>query len=211
MATLTLDHAFLGVQDLDAAADRLLRDHGLASYPGGRHVGLGTGNRVVPLGSQYMEILAVVDEEEARGSDFGRWVIDRLAGGERWLGWVLRTDDVDAVAGRLGLEPVAMSRERPDGAAVRWRLVGFDEWMADPQLPFFIQWDIPPDLHPGRGKAAHRRSVEGIVRVTVAGDEDRIREWTGGADLPVEVVDGDPGVVEVAFRIDGDDVPVRPA
>src|SRR5262245_53549604 len=64
-AMLAIDHVILLAADLDHAAARLLKTHGLASLPGGRHPGHGTGNRIVPLGDSYLELMGVVDEVEA--------------------------------------------------------------------------------------------------------------------------------------------------
>src|SRR5512142_3281084 len=69
-----LDHVVLAVDDLDRAAARLEREHGLASYAGGRHARGGTANRIVPLGSQYLELMAVVDPARAEG--WGRLVAE---------------------------------------------------------------------------------------------------------------------------------------
>jgi Glyoxalase-like domain len=95
---MELDHVLIAVADLTAAGERLERRHGLASVEGGRHAGLGTANRIVPLGDTYLELVAVVDEAEARASAFGSWV----AGGEipRLLGWCVQTDSLDQVANR---------------------------------------------------------------------------------------------------------------
>ena len=74
---------------------------GLASSAGGRHPGWGTANRIVPLGETYLELVTVVDEAEAAQSAFGRWVAASRPGAP--FGWAVRTDDLDAVAARLGL------------------------------------------------------------------------------------------------------------
>ena len=76
------------------------RDHGLAAAGGGRHDGMGTHNRIVPLGGGYLELLAVADAEEAAGSPLGRTVTERLAASAR-AGWAGRcvVDDVDAGRG----------------------------------------------------------------------------------------------------------------
>ena len=83
----------LGVADLDAAASRLEQAFGLTALPGGRHPGWGTANRIVPLGSCYLELVTVVDAAEAGASDFGRWVLAMLAGGPA-VGWAVRTSDL---------------------------------------------------------------------------------------------------------------------
>ena len=60
-----LDHVVVAVADLEQAAAVFLERYGLASYEGGRHAGLGTANRIVPLGREYVELLGVVDHEAA--------------------------------------------------------------------------------------------------------------------------------------------------
>ena len=62
-----IGQVILGVQDLDAAASRF-ESLGLAVVDGGVHPGLGTANRVVPLGSSYLELLGVVDRSLAAES-----------------------------------------------------------------------------------------------------------------------------------------------
>src|SRR3954453_3346382 len=63
-----LDHALIAVHDLVPAARELQARHGLASLEGGRHPGWGTANRIVPLGETYLELVAIVDEDEAARS-----------------------------------------------------------------------------------------------------------------------------------------------
>ena len=56
-----IDHVLYGVQDLDLAAGRLEADHGLVAAGGGSHGELGTANRLIPLGDQYLELITVAD------------------------------------------------------------------------------------------------------------------------------------------------------
>ena len=71
---MELDHVLIAVDDLEAAAKEVEERLGLASVAGGRHHGLGTANRIVPLGETYLELVAVVDDAEAAASGFGSWV-----------------------------------------------------------------------------------------------------------------------------------------
>ena len=59
----------LAARDLDAAAERVEREYGLRVVAGGRHEGMGTHNRIVPLGNGYLELLAIADPEEAARSE----------------------------------------------------------------------------------------------------------------------------------------------
>jgi hypothetical protein len=78
---LEIDHVIVAVADLDVAAAALEREHGLASVAGGRHPGHGTGNRIVPLGDSYLELMAVVDEDEASASPLGALALPLASGG----------------------------------------------------------------------------------------------------------------------------------
>lgn len=195
---LALDHVILVVADLDAAAARLEREHGLASIEGGRHPGHGTGNRIVPLGDTYLELMAVVDPAEAATSPMGRWVAGRAGPETAPSAVCLRTDDIDGVASRLGLAPLEMSRRRPDGVVLSWRLCGLDEAFGDEALPFFIQWDIPPEHHPGRGVARHHVDATGWAWVEIGGDADALARRLSDAELPIRAVGGPPGVRRAA-------------
>ena len=56
---LTLSQIVFGVNDLEAATARF-RAMGFDVLDGGVHPGVGTANRVIPLGAQYLELLGVV-------------------------------------------------------------------------------------------------------------------------------------------------------
>lgn len=192
--SLRIDHVLYAVGDLDAGATRLEEDLGLESIPGGEHPKWGTANRVVPLGPDYLELIGVVDAAAAAGSDLGRSVRDA---GEGLLGWAVATDDLDAVAGRLGLEIERGARSRPDGVRLAWRLAGMREALESGGfLPFFIQWEGPGELHPGGDSSAQ----PGIAYVELTGDVARLREWLGGAELPVLVREGAGGIVAAGIR-----------
>jgi hypothetical protein len=195
------DHVVLAVRDLDGSATRLWEEHRLRFRAGGAHPQWGTANMIAPLGASYLELLAVVDPDVGPNTVLGRSLLDRSADGDRWWSVCLGDDDLEATAGRLGLDVQSGSRLRPDGVEVRWRGAGIDQRGNDLWLPFFIAWDMSPDLHPGAAEADHGVEVRGISRVEVGGDEDRLRAWLGGADVPIRVVDGDPGVHVVTLAL----------
>jgi hypothetical protein len=178
-----IDHAIWATRDLDAAAQHFAREHGLRATGGGRHDGLGTHNRIVPLGGGYLELLAVADPEEAAGSALGRTVAGAAEG---WLGWAVVVDDVAAVAARLGTEVTTLSR---DGFSAR--LTAVTEALAEPALPFFLERSADTS-DPGEGADAG-----GLTWVEVAGDAERLREWLGGVGLPVRVQPGEPALLAV--------------
>jgi Glyoxalase-like domain len=146
---LRLDHVVYAVPDLDEAAVRFREEFGLDSTEGGRHERWGTANRIVPLGDQYLELVAALDEPMAAETAFGSSVLERAAGGGGWFTMAAVADDLEGVASRLGLEVGSGSRTRPDGQTVRWRMVGLDDPRREAWMPFFLIWDISDELHPG--------------------------------------------------------------
>jgi hypothetical protein len=120
----------------------------------------------------------------AAGSHHGRAVPARLdAVGDGLLGWAVAVDDIAPVAGRLGVAVTTIARQ-----GMSARLTGVAEAMRDPYLPFFIARD------PGIPDPAAAGAAGGITWIELAGKADRLRNWLGGASLPVRFVDGPPGV-----------------
>ena len=114
---------------------------------------------------------------------------ERLARvGEGLMAWAVTTQDVDAVAARLGTEIVEIRRQGFVG-----RLTGVPEAMAEPCLPFFVERgaDVPA---PGAGGDAG-----GLQWVEVAGDAARLDAWLGGRELQVRVQPGAPALLAVGI------------
>lgn len=189
---IELDHILIAVDDLKAGAQEVEARHRLASVEGGRHQGLGTADRIVPLGESYLELVAVVDDAEAAESGFGSWVA--LGARPRLLGWCLRTDELDAVAGRLGLTIANGARARPDGTVLRWRMTGLERSAEEPSLPFFIEWG-PGMPYPGEALA----QSAAIDELRLQGDPDRIARWADGADVRIEAGAGRPALLGVVL------------
>lgn len=182
---LEIDHLIVCVSDLGPSVAAFESAHRLVSVGGGQHQGHGTANRLIPLGNSYIELVAVVDTVEAQGSAFGTWVAEHSTrpGADAIA---IRTDDLDSVCERLSLEPLTMSRTNSAGAELRWRIAGM-EHLVSAGLPFFIEWDIEPDLHPGRAEVVHPRGETRLGEVVVSGDRDRLQRWTAGVgDVSVE-------------------------
>jgi hypothetical protein len=180
---------------------------------GGIHPRFGTRNMVLPLtGGTYVEIVEVLDHPASDKVPFGQAVRARSALGGGWLGWVVAVDDIAKVEARLGRPSVQGNRHRPDGYELLWRQIGLLGLQADPQLPFFVQWQSPPEQHPSAGGSGALR----LGTLEIAGDRHRMSEWLGNSvegpleDVEVEwVPDGhgcgasgdtlDNGVVAVRF------------
>jgi hypothetical protein len=176
-----IDHVIYATNDLAAAAARVKSELGLAVVGGGRHDGIGTHNKIVPLGGGYLELLAIADRAEAAQSDLGRAVQARIdAVGDGLLGWAVVVPDVEPVAERNGTAVTTISRQ-----GLSAHLTGLVEAMRDPFLPFFISRDHGiPD--PGVNNDAG-----GIAWLELAGDRDRLERWLGGTELPLRFADDD--------------------
>jgi glyoxalase-like protein len=179
-----LVQAIVLVEDLDAAR-RWAAAVGLLALDGGRHPGRGTANVIVPFGVEYLELLAVVDPEEARSSPDGQAVLDALAGrGTGPVRWSLESEDVEAEARRLGLPVEERHRVRPDGAVIRWRAVGVPEAWLEPWRCAFMAWEDPV-RHPARTPDPHPCGATGFARVDVGvPDVGLARAWIGGPPPP---------------------------
>jgi len=175
---MRVDHVIYGTQDLDVAQQLVEETLGLDVEPGGHHEKQGSGNRIVPLGNAYLELMVVDDREEAAASPIGRVLLEKLTG-EGFIGWAVAVDDLEAVAQRLGTPIRTVGRDGFSG-----HVTGVEEALNEPTLPFFIQ---ARDRPAGSGEAL-------FEWVEVAGDEARLHEWLDGAELPVRVVPGAPAV-----------------
>jgi Glyoxalase-like domain len=194
---LELGQVILGVRDLDAATDRM-EALGFSVLDGGVHPGAGTANRIIPRGRQYLELLGVVDPPLAAAQWYGRALLARIAEGDRLVRWSLHTDDLEAVAGPLGLLPERRQRVRPDGRRLTWRAAGLPDAAEQSWPPFFMQWDDPADF-PGALPAQHENGASGIAWLEVATpDPGRLRRLMSGGQAPIRLVDGTPGLHRVA-------------
>jgi hypothetical protein len=77
-------------------------------------------------------------------------------------------------------------------------MAGLDDPRREPWMPFFLAWDVPEDLYPGRARAGHGVWAQGIAWVEVAGNRERLRAWLGDDELPIHVTDGEADIPRVA-------------
>ena len=199
---MRLDHLSFaaGPDGLASTAQRIGGLLGKDFVDGGVHPRFGTRNMIMPLaGDTYIEIVEVLDHPASDKAPFGQAVRARSALGGGWLGWVVAVDDISVVESRLGREAAAGNRHRPDGTELRWKQIGVNGLIADPQLPFFVQWDSPAALHPSRGADP----AFSLACLEIAGDPQRVSEWLGETveapleDVKVEWVapNGTPGII----------------
>lgn len=170
-----LDHVVIGVPDLDEAV-KAYRDLGFDVRMGGRHVGRGTHNALIRFGPDYLELMSVFDGAEAATDPFAasllRFLDGRVGG---LIGYVLACDDVSDLRERMtasemtSVGPLAMSRRRPDGALLSWKMLIPGEISWRRPLPTVIEWDQPASERGGMdGPSAHPNGATHIRSVSVA-------------------------------------------
>lgn len=203
---MRIDHVVYAVSDLERAEVRFAREYGLEAAGGGEHPAFGTRNRILPVGfGEYIELMAVADESSKHPLAHALW--EAVREGDRPLALCLRPESLDAAAKRLGLDITPGERRNPGGEVVRWRLAGLDAALGPERLPFFIDWQGVAERLDRRHAAAAR--TDGIAWVECGGDRERLAKWIGGDEVPVRVVDGEPGPRAVAVRLGADTVIVR--
>jgi hypothetical protein len=205
---MRLDHVSYacGPSGVGATVERLSAILGATFIDGGVHPRFGTTNAILPLADDiYLEVVGVLEHPAADKALFGRAVKRRVAEGGGWLGWVVAVDDLDPIVSRLGRSADAGQRHRPDGHELRWRQVGVTGLLADPALPFFVEWQSTPADHPAAGASDDFR----IERMELAGDRDAVVRWLDEPSvdplqgIALDWVDGPPGIVAVHLATPG--------
>src|SRR3546814_816800 len=207
MADMRLDHLSFaaGPDGLAATAQRLGELLGKEFTDGGIHPRFGTRNRTLALADNtYLEIVEVLDHPASDKAPFGQAVRARSSLGGGWLGWVVAVDDIAPVEERLGRQAVDGNRHRPDGHNLTWKQIGVNGLIADPQLPFFVQWLSDAADHPSAGADGQIS----LACLEIAGDPHRVSEWLGETvespleDVKVEWVapHGTPGIIAAQFQ-----------
>ena len=176
---MRLDHLSYaaGPEGLAACVQRLGSRLGAGFTDGGIHPSFGTRNFVLPLANgSYLEVVEALDHPAVDAAPFGRAVRSRSLEGGGWLAWVIRVDDIAPVEQRLGRAAADGHRRRPDGFDLRWKQIGINDVLVDPQLPFFVQWLSDDQHHPSAaGSGIALRGLE------IAGDQGRIDDYIGAS------------------------------
>ncbi len=140
-----LDHLLWATPELARGAAEILELTGVEPGGGGSHPGFGTHNALLSLGEKvYLEIIAP-DPAQDDADDALRSAILELPG-PGLLTFAARTTDiaqVEKLVKKTGLStpgPVEMSRRRPDGGMLEWRILRLEAHPFGRFLPFFIDW-----------------------------------------------------------------------
>lgn len=172
------DHAVIAVKSIPEALEAYAAI-GFEVHAGGRHPSIGTQNAIVRFGLDYLELLAVEDDAQARESGpFGRELAEFLQHSSGLVGFVLASADLDQQSRGLKkiaqahVGPFAMDRERPDGRMLAWRLVipGDSPWRKP--WPFLIQWETPDaERIAWDAPGTHRNGALGVAGLELLVDD----------------------------------------
>ena len=180
-----IDHLVLAAASLDAGIAHVEGLTGVTPVPGGSHPGVGTHNALLSLGAPtYLEVIAP-DPEQPDVANRGFGLSDPPPV-PRLVAFAVGCSDLDATVAHLrraGLasvgDPFAMSRRRPDGSELAWRLAFLDDRIGGTH-PFLISWDdgtSPADDSP----------IGGRFRTLRGGDPDPDARAAVLASLGVDV------------------------
>lgn len=194
-----LDHLVLATRELDATVADFTRRTGVAPVPGGAHVGLGTRNHLVGLGGRaYLEIIGP-DPEQSGHTGPRPFDVDRLTA-PRTVTWAIAPPDLDAAVARARAhgydpgDPQPMSRRRPDGTLLSWRLTDGPDAHPSGLVPFLIDW----------GDAVHPTDsglpLTPLLRVSAtAPDPEQLRPLLAALGTELDLAEGPVGM---SFTVD---------
>jgi hypothetical protein len=170
----------------------------------------GLVNQIAYSGAAAIEVMGVGFPGAEMVSPFVGQVYGRTIAGDRWITWALATDDIDATAARLGLEVTDGWAMSTAGEAVTWRTAGMVEaFFSEPYLPYFVSYADGAD-DAWRARALEPEPAFDVARIELGGDPDRLRQWTDGAEIPVDVTPGPPEMRSVVITANGSEIELRP-
>lgn len=189
-----LDHLVLATPDLAATVADFARRTGVTPAPGGVHVGLGTRNYLVSLGgASYLEIIGPDPGQSAPGQP-RPFTVDGLTV-PRTVTWAISPPDLDAAiehARAQGYDPgsaQAMSRRRPDGTLLEWRLTDGQDAHPSGLVPFLIDWSA--SVHP---TASGLPATPLLSMSASAPEPDEIRPLLSALGTDLDLTTGPVGI-----------------
>jgi catechol 2,3-dioxygenase-like lactoylglutathione lyase family enzyme len=206
---LRLDHVSIGSGDLDATARWLESTVGFRTIEAWIFSG-GMANRIAYSGGTAVEILGAAFPGMEMINALAAQIHGRTIARDVWLTWALASDDIEATASRLGLEVMDGSAfSISTGEPITWRMCGVVEaFFSEPYLPFFLSYVGGEEGW--RQRAIQPEPAFDVARITLAGDPDRLRQWVGDADLPVDVTTGPPEMLSVALKTPNGEIDLKP-
>ncbi len=198
-----LDHLIFASTDLEVGTARIAELTGSTAVAGGRHPGIGTHNGLLTFDTTtYFEIIAIDPTQDApdRPRPFG---LDDGAE-PRLAGWAIhpadgeRIEDLVALLVGAGHDPgpvLDMSRAKPDGTELSWRLTIGDPTDTPAATPFAIDWGDSPS--PATSLPSMGELVEFRVQHPDAAARAVAEAVAAAVDQTVVVGDGPPKLTAV--------------
>jgi hypothetical protein len=205
-----LDHILWAAPDLAEGEMIIEILTGVKPARGGVHPGFGTRNSLIGLDlGVYFEIISPDPAQDLNRNRGGAIAALSRPG---VITFAIRTDDIDALgaaARREGLSlqgPVAMSRNRPDGVRLDWRILDLAHSRFGEAIPFVIDWGASP--HPSESVPA---GCELRSFTVLHPEADELARLYGALDIPIPVKRGAyPGFVAELASPRGDVVLTHP-
>lgn len=201
-----IDHLVIAATDLDWLRRWWSERSGIEAEEGGAHDGRGTRNALVGLAgavgpSTYLELIGP-DPEQADPRGPRAFAIDDL-GPEvaRLVTFAVAVDDLEsavATVASVGLTPGViqeMSRLRPDGVRISWRLAVPDLDELGGAQPFLIEWGTTP--HPSASLPAGA-SLQSLTVASPA--SDTLATMFSALDLAIGVEAADRPMLSASIQ-----------
>ena len=203
-----LDHLIFASPDLDEGVAHITSLTGAEAAFGGPHIGLGSRNSLLTFDDvTYFEIIAI-DPDQPEPKNPRPFGLDD-DGGMRLAGYAIHpspgetAEKVVELMRGLGHEPgeiTSMSRRKPDGEEISWRLTRGDAASrADGALPFIIDWGNTPT------PALSQPKMGDLVSFTVTHPDAGLRSIIAGLGIGVEAVDG-AQALRAVVAVDGKEI-----
>jgi len=184
-----IDHLVLAALSLDVGCRAVEAKTGVAPVFGGVHPGAGTHNALLSLGPPtYLEVIA--RDPAQTDAPPSPLVPEELGDEPRLVAFAVGCDDIDAAVAALraagvtdAADPYGMTRRRPDGSVLSWRVAFVAGGHVGGATPFLISWD-------SGGSPAYDSPVGGRLLALRAGDPDpapaRLALEVLGVDVAIE-------------------------
>jgi len=195
-----LDHLIVASPDLEEGIAHIEALTGARAVAGGPHPGMGSHNALLTFDhTTYFEVIAIdpnqPDPKRPRPFDLDNAVGPRLAG---YAIHPAPGESLEQVAEQMrtvGIDPgqvMSMSRVKPDGDELHWRLTNTPgPRPAVATVPFVIDWGG------GSSPAASLPSMGSLLSLQVTNPDGAIRSALDSLGLAIQTVDGAPGLVAV--------------
>jgi hypothetical protein len=196
-----VDHFMYAVPSLDEGLEWASDTFGVEAAYGGEHVGGGTRNALLSLGSAYLEIIAP-DPAQAQEGTFGERLATLSRGG--LVTWAAegQLTGIGAALSEQKIKtagPITTQRKTTAGDLLIWELLFPTGSVHGGRLPFFIDWLACANPKETNPKAGRFESLS----ITTHNAEDLSKTLKCvGLELPVE--EGEPSLSMIISTKRGD-------